>query len=118
MKKFKHCYNILGNSLLKSQRFYFTTQQPLVIPEIEETILNVIKMTAKCNQAKLHNKATFGELGFDSLDVVELIVAFEEHLGFDIDNEDAENNINNVFDAIVVFSKRFKEINEKKNPEE
>ena len=33
-------------------------------------------------------------MGFDSLDVVELIVAFEENLGFDIPNEDAENNIN------------------------
>jgi acyl carrier protein len=36
---------------------------------------------------------------------VELIVAFEEHLGFDISNEDAENNIRSLDDAVFIFSK-------------
>jgi acyl carrier protein len=36
---------------------------------------------------------------------VELIVAFEEHLGFDIPNEDAENNIRTFDDAVYIFSK-------------
>jgi acyl carrier protein len=39
---------------------------------------------------KLNREATFEDLGFDSLDGVELVVAMEEHFGFDISNEDAE----------------------------
>ena len=48
-----------------------------------------MKSAAKCNQAKLSRGATFEELGFDSLDSVELVVAMEEYFGFDIPNEEA-----------------------------
>lgn len=49
---------------------------------------------------------------------MELIVAFEEHLGFDIPNEEAENNIKNVEDAIHVFSKVLKEKNDELKQED
>ena len=54
----------------------------------------------------------FEEYGFDSLDQVELIVAFEEHMGFDIPNEDAENNIRTLDDAVHIFSKELLSKNE------
>ena len=64
----------------------------------------MLKSAAKCNVQKLNRKATFEELGFDSLDTVELVVAMEEHFGFDIHNEEAEK-IRTVEDAVTVFNK-------------
>jgi acyl carrier protein len=49
----------------------------------------VLRCAAKCNQSKLSKTATFEQLGFDSLDVVEIIVAMEENIGVDIPNEEA-----------------------------
>lgn len=46
-----------------------------------------MRSAAKCDQKKLTKTATFEELGFDSLDSVELVVAMEEYFGFDIPNE-------------------------------
>lgn len=121
MKNLKNITKFFSQNLLKKKTNNFCQQQNQIkiVPEVEETIMNVIKMTAKCDQAKLNNKAKFEDLGFDSLDVVELIVAFEEHLGFDIDNEDAENNIGNVEDAIKVFSMKYSQVQlMKENQEE
>ncbi len=88
-------------------KFCTKSQTIEIHPQVRETLMNVLKQTAKCKKDKLTEKASFDELGFDSLDAVELIVAFEEHMGFDISNEDAENNINTVQDALVIFSKEF-----------
>ena len=52
-------------------------------------MFQVLKSAAKCDQSKLSRAATFEELGFDSLDSVELVVAMEEYFGFDIPNEEA-----------------------------
>jgi len=45
-----------------------------------------LKSAAKCNHAKLSRTATFEDLGFDSLDNVELVLAMEEHFGYDLTN--------------------------------
>jgi acyl carrier protein len=86
-------------------RFGFS-QQPLneneVIELVEGKIFEVLKSAAKCNHAKLSRTASFEELGFDSLDGVELVLAMEEHFGFDLSNQDAEK-INTVMDAIQIF---------------
>ena len=58
--------------------------------EGEAKIFHVLKSAAKFKAKKLIRTATFEELGFDSLDGVELVVAMEEHFGFDITNEEAE----------------------------
>jgi acyl carrier protein len=85
---------------------YFSTQQQLneneVIELVEGKIFEVLKSAAKCNHSKLARTASFEELGFDSLDGVELILAMEEHFGFDLSNQDAEK-INTVMDAIQIF---------------
>ena len=69
---------------------------------VESKVFEVLKAAAKCDHAKLSRTATFEELGFDSLDEVELVVAMEEHLGLDISNADAEK-IRGVMDAIQIF---------------
>lgn len=93
-----------SSSLYKYARFGFS--QPLneneVIELVEGKIFEVLKSAAKCNHAKLSRTASFEELGFDSLDGVELVLAMEEHFGFDLSNQDAEK-INTVMDAIQIF---------------
>ena len=85
---------------------YFSTSQQLneneVIELVEGKIFEVLKSAAKCNHSKLARTASFEELGFDSLDGVELVLAMEEHFGFDLSNQDAEK-INTVMDAIQIF---------------
>ena len=70
-----------------------------IIELVEGKVFEVLKSAAKCNHAKLSRTASFEDLGFDSLDGVELVLAMEEHFGFDIANEDAEK-ITTVMDAI------------------
>ena len=68
----------------------------------------MLKSAAKCETSKLSRTATFEELGFDSLDGVELVLAMEEHFGFDLTNEDAEK-ITTVMDAIQIFHSNLKQ---------
>jgi NADH dehydrogenase (ubiquinone) 1 alpha/beta subcomplex 1, acyl-carrier protein len=62
-------------------RYRFTSSsdptQAALLEEVEGKVYQVLKSAAKCNQAKLNRSATFEELGFDSLDSVELVVAME-----------------------------------------
>ena len=105
--------NYLNSTFIKSfQTPYFvkfsTTQQPPIdnklVEEVETKVFEVLKSAAKCKTDKLSRKATFDELGFDSLDSVELIVAMEENFRVDIQDEDAEK-IQTVDDAVKIFSK-------------
>jgi acyl carrier protein len=73
-----------------------------LIEYVEGKVFEVLKSGAKLKQDKLSRTATFEELGFDSLDGVELVLAMEEHFGFDISNADAEK-ITSVMDAIQIF---------------
>ena len=73
-----------------------------IIELVEGKVFEVLKSAAKCNHQKLSRTATFEDLGFDSLDGVELVLAMEEHFGFDLSNEDAEK-ISTVMDAIQIF---------------
>ena len=101
---------------LPSRQFFslparrFSSQQQLneneVIELVEGKVFEVLKSAAKCNHAKLARTATFEELGFDSLDGVELVLAMEEHFGFDLSNQDAEK-ITSVMDAIQIFHSYF-----------
>ena len=73
-----------------------------IIEQVEGKVFEILKSAAKCDHSKLSRTATFEELGFDSLDGVELVLAMEEHFGFDLTNEDAEK-ITTVMDAIQIF---------------
>ncbi|MFO0116872.1 MAG: phosphopantetheine-binding protein [bacterium] len=59
----------------------------------------MLKSAAKCKHDKLARTVSFEDLGFDSLDGVELVLAMEEHFGFDITNAEAEKIVS-VMDAI------------------
>ena len=48
------------------------------------------------------------DLGADSLDIVELIMEFEQKFGIEISDEDAGNNIITVGDAISFIEKTVK----------
>ena len=73
-----------------------------MIEFVEGKVFEVLKSAAKCNHEKLARTATFEDLGFDSLDGVELVLAMEEHFGFEITNNEAEK-ITSVMDAIQIF---------------
>ena len=92
--------------LISLQSRSFSESQMLneneIIELVEGKVFEVLKSAAKCNHAKLSRTATFEELGFDSLDGVELVLAMEEHFGFDLNNQDAEK-ITSVMDAIQIF---------------
>ena len=57
--------------------YYFcaSSNQTALLEQVETKIFDILKTAAKCDQSKLSRKASFEELGFDSLDSVELVVA-------------------------------------------
>lgn len=68
----------------------------------ENTLQKVIDIIAeKLNMPKenITAEATFKDLGADSLDIVEIIMSFEEIFGIEIKDEDAEK-IKTVQDAV------------------
>lgn len=86
----------------------FGDSQLRIKPEVEERIMELSRrFLEKVKEAKIDKltpTASFEELGMDSLDAVDFIVALEENFGFDISNEDAENRIRSIKDACVVFT--------------
>ena len=113
-KSFMKSFHYTVRNTLKTSPFYqmnkirFTsTSDPSItriLEEVEAKVFHVLKSAAKCKVDKLTRTATFEDLGFDSLDAVELVVAMEEHFGVDINNEEAEK-IQTVNDAIAIFNK-------------
>jgi acyl carrier protein len=70
--------------------------------KVREIIINELGVEAE----KVTDQAAFVEdLGADSLDTVELVMAFEEEFGIDIPDEDAEQ-LRTVGDAIAYLQKR------------
>jgi acyl carrier protein len=70
--------------------------------KVREIIINELGVEAE----KVTDQAAFVEdLGADSLDTVELVMAFEEEFGIDIPDEDAEQ-LRTVGDAIAYMQKR------------
>jgi acyl carrier protein len=68
---------------------------------VKEIIVNELGVEAE----KVTNDASFVEdLGADSLDTVELVMAFEEEFGLDIPDEDAEQ-MRTVGEAISYLKK-------------
>ena len=73
---------------------------------IEEKVKEIIAKQLVVNMSEVLPDASFVEnLGADSLDTVELVMAFEEAFGFEIPDEDAER-IKKVKDAIEYIAKK------------
>lgn len=65
--------------------------KPPTEEEVKETLLYVLKCFDKVNPEQITMEAHFiKDLGLDSLDVVEIIMAFEEELSVDITDDEAE----------------------------
>jgi acyl carrier protein len=71
---------------------------------VEEKVKEIIAKQLGVDQSEVTTEASFVEdLGADSLDTVELVMAFEEAFNIEIPDEDAEK-ISKVKDAIDYIS--------------
>ncbi len=67
---------------------------------VEQKVKQIIVEQLGVDEAQVDNNASFvDDLGADSLDIVEMVMAFEEAFELEIPDEDAEK-INTVKDAI------------------
>jgi acyl carrier protein len=70
--------------------------------KVKECIINQLGV----NEEEVTPEASFiDDLGADSLDIVELVMAFEENFGIEIPDEDAEK-IRTVGDAIKYINEK------------
>jgi acyl carrier protein len=93
----------------KMHRFFSTSNQVSEkesLELVEAGVFEVLKSAAKCKQDKLSRAATLEELGFDSLDQVELVIAMEEKFGINISDEDSLK-IQTVLDAIQIMNQYY-----------
>uniref|UniRef100_A0A8C2IVE4 Acyl carrier protein n=1 Tax=Cyprinus carpio TaxID=7962 RepID=A0A8C2IVE4_CYPCA len=64
---------------------------PLTLENIEERVMYVLKLYDKISPEKLQSSSHFmKDLGLDSLDQVEIIMAMEDEFGFEIPDAEAE----------------------------
>ena len=74
--------------------------------EIASRVKEIIAQELGVEQEKVTDDASFVEdLGADSLDTVELVMAFEEEFGIEIPDEDAEQ-MQTVGEAIAYLEKK------------
>ena len=77
---------------------------------VEEKVKQIIVDQLGVDQAEVTPEASFtGDLGADSLDRVELIMAMEEAFGVEIPDEDAEKIVT-VQDAVAYIQKNAKSV--------
>ena len=75
---------------------------------VEQQVKAIVAEQLGVKQEQVTNDASFvDDLGADSLDTVELVMAFEESFGIEIPDEDAEK-IATVKDAVDYISKHGK----------
>lgn len=75
---------------------------------VEEKVKEIISKQLGVNTSEVKSEASFVEdLGADSLDTVELVMAFEEAFGIEIPDEDAEKIVK-VKDAIEYINNKKK----------
>ncbi|HEV2314126.1 MAG TPA: acyl carrier protein [Candidatus Acidoferrales bacterium] len=76
---------------------------------VEERVKQIIVEQLGVDEGEVTSTASFvDDLGADSLDIVELVMAFEEAFGIEIPDEDAEK-IATVKDAIAYIDKHAKD---------
>ncbi|XP_051877581.1 acyl carrier protein, mitochondrial-like [Pristis pectinata] len=78
-------------SLLQQTCRQYGDLPPLTLNSIQDRVLYVLKLYDKINPDKLLISSHFmKDLGLDSLDQVEIIMAMEDEFGFEIPDADAE----------------------------
>lgn len=72
--------------------------------EIEAKVIKIVADQLNVDESEINSDSSFvDDLGADSLDTVELVMAFEEEFGIEIPDEDAENiqSVQNAIDYIA-----------------
>ncbi|KAK6171150.1 hypothetical protein SNE40_019400 [Patella caerulea] len=83
--------NAEKTTLLQSLVRKYSEKPPLNLELIEKRVLLVLKLYDKINAEKLTLDSHFmNDLGLDSLDQVEIIMAMEDEFGFEIPDADSE----------------------------
>jgi acyl carrier protein len=78
------------------------------MPDLQDKVKDIIVEELGVEREKLTNEASFMEdLGADSLDTVELVMAFEKEFNIDIPDEDAEK-MRTVGDAMDYLREKVK----------
>jgi len=76
---------------------------------VEQRVKKIVAEQLGANEAEIKNESSFVEdLGADSLDTVELVMALEEEFHLEISDEDAEK-ITTVGDAVKYIDEHLKE---------
>jgi acyl carrier protein len=82
----------------------------LAVASIEQRVKDIIVEQLGVEEDEVSPEASFvDDLGADSLDTVELVMAFEEEFNIEIPDEDAEG-ISTVQDAIDYIKANVKEV--------
>lgn len=74
------------------------------IEDTQKKVVTIIAEKLSIPAENITTDATFKDLGADSLDVVEIIMSFEENFGLEIKDEDAEK-IKTVGEAVTLIQK-------------
>lgn len=72
--------------------------------EIEEKVIKIVADQLNVEVSEINSDSSFADdLGADSLDTVELVMAFEEEFGIEIPDDDAEKiqSVQNAIDYIA-----------------
>jgi acyl carrier protein len=120
--KSKLCAYPFGNSVLRYRPHGLEIDSRIQAPEykrqdiVEEVMASPVEQKVKqiiveqlgVDESQVDNKASFvDDLGADSLDIVELVMAFEEAFELEIPDEDAEK-IATVGDAVTYIESKKK----------
>jgi acyl carrier protein len=96
----RHCFRIRSSK--PTQQFFMAEKS------IEEKVKDIIVEQLGVNPEQVTSQASFIEdLGADSLDIVELVMAFEEEFSVEVPDEDAEK-LQTVGDVIKYIDERAK----------
>jgi acyl carrier protein len=80
------------------------------VPPVEEKVNQIVIEQLEVEPSEVTPEASFADdLGADSLDRVELVMAFEESFGLEIPDEDAEKIVT-VQDAVEYIQRHAKSI--------
>eukprot|EP00008_Paramoeba_atlantica_P010120 CAMPEP_0201487692 /NCGR_PEP_ID=MMETSP0151_2-20130828/15169_1 /ASSEMBLY_ACC=CAM_ASM_000257 /TAXON_ID=200890 /ORGANISM="Paramoeba atlantica, Strain 621/1 / CCAP 1560/9" /LENGTH=126 /DNA_ID=CAMNT_0047872815 /DNA_START=49 /DNA_END=429 /DNA_ORIENTATION=+ len=95
-------YNIESqNTFIQPKRFYGAAAE-LNVDSVTERVVDVVKKFHKVDPARVTANAHFSkELGLDSLDAVELVMAIEDEFALEVPESEQENLVS--VDAVINY---------------